>query len=209
MRWLPTSSPERRERRIADGLRRGDEAALVALHDEVGRTVFGYLVHALGDRERAEDVFQQVLTEVWRRGAQYDASRGSLLTWVMTITRSRAVDELRRRVPEPRDVDALLAAESDPGETADALVERWTVAQLLERLPDDEAELLRLRFHDDLSQTEIAERTGLALGTVKTRMVRGLRRLADLAGEELQRPAHAVGVDVVGAGAVAVPEVRS
>lgn len=209
MRWLPTSNPDRRERRIAEGLRRGDEAALVALHDEVGRTVFGYLVHALGDRERAQDVFQQVLTEVWRRGPQYDAARGSLLTWVMTITRSRAVDELRRRVPEPRDVDTLLAAEVDPAESADVLVERWTVAQLLERLPGDEAELLRLRFHDDLSQTEIAERTGLALGTVKTRMVRGLRRLGDYAQEELQGPGERAGTALVGATAVAVPEVRS
>jgi len=208
VRWLPSTNPERRERRIADGLRRGDEAALVALHDEVGRTVFGYLVHALGDRERAQDVFQQVLTEVWRRGAQYDPQRGSLLTWVMTIARSRAVDELRRRVPEPRDVDALLAAEADPAATADTLVERWTVAQLLDRLPQDEAELLRLRFHEDLSQTEIAERTGLALGTIKTRMVRGLRRLADLAEDELRRPAVVLETDLA-AGAVTVPEARS
>lgn len=191
MRWLPSTDPHTRDRRIADGLRRGDEAALVALHDGVGRTVFGFLVHALGERSRAEDVFQQVLTEIWRRGADYDPQRGSLLTWVMMITRSRAIDELRRRVPEPHDVDGLLSSREAPEATADALVEQWTVAQLLERLPSEEAELLRLRFHDDLSQSEIAQRTDLALGTVKTRMVRGLRRLADLADE------HLVGPDVV------------
>lgn len=186
VRWLPTSSPQRRERRIADGLRRGDEQALEALHEAVGRTVFGYLVQTLGDRGRAEDVFQQVLTEVWRRGDQFDAQRGSLLAWVMTITRSRAIDELRRRVPEPTDPQEMpVETVVDRGTDPDVLVERWTVADLLARLPQEEAELLRLRFHADLSQSEIAERTGLPLGTVKTRMVRGLRRLADLADDAL------------------------
>lgn len=185
MRWLPTSNPERRDRRIADGLRRGDERALVALHEAYGRTVFGYLVHAFDDRARAEDVFQQVLTEVWRRGADFDPGRGSLLAWLMTMTRSRAIDELRRRVPEPRDPSMLRTQDVDPAPGQDVLVERWVVAALLERLPDEEARLLRMRFHDDLSQSQIAERTGLALGTVKTRMVRGLTRLRDLAASEL------------------------
>lgn len=188
MRWLPTSSPERRDRRIAEGLRRGDERALTGLHDAYGRTVFGYLVQALGDRGRAEDVFQQVFTEVWRRGDRYDPARASLLTWIMTIARSRAIDELRRRVPEPRDTSVHLAGEPAEEPAADALVERWTVAALLARLPEDEALLLRLRFHEDLSQREIAERTGLALGTIKTRMVRGLERLRDLAEDELGLP---------------------
>jgi RNA polymerase sigma-70 factor (ECF subfamily) len=175
----------RTDRRIARGLRRGDPRALEALHAEYGRTVHGYLRGAVGDAGTAEDVFQRVMTEVWRRGEQYDPARGTVLSWVMTIARSRAIDELRRRRPEP-DADAVarLAAQPAPGEDADALADRWRVAHLLGRLPHEEADLLRLRFFDDLSQTEIADRTGIALGTVKKRMVRGLARLRDLMDDD-------------------------
>src|SRR4051794_22411161 len=91
--------PSRAERRLAAGLGRGDHGALAGVHAQYGPTVFGYLVNTLRDHAAAEDVFQQVLTEVWRRGAEYDRSRASMLTWILTIARSRAIDELRRRRP--------------------------------------------------------------------------------------------------------------
>ena len=170
-----------RERRLAAGLRRGDARALEGLHADYGATVFGYLCNTLGDRGAAEDVFQLVMTEVWRRGTQFDGDRGSLLTWVMLITRSRAVDELRRRRPEPdQDAMAQLAEQPAAGEGPDALADRWRVAHLLGGLPAEERELLRLRFYDELSQAEIAELTGIAIGTVKGRMVRALERLRAL-----------------------------
>jgi RNA polymerase sigma-70 factor (ECF subfamily) len=148
-----------------------------------GRSVLGFLTQMLGDRSTAEDVLQQVLIEVWERGASYDPERAGLLTWVLTIARSRAVDELRRRVPEPIDpaglTNRLEAANSGESET-DQLLEQWRIAGLLARLPREEAHLLRLRFYDGLSQSEIAENTGVALGTVKTKMVNGLCQLRDL-----------------------------
>jgi RNA polymerase sigma-70 factor (ECF subfamily) len=174
------SRPDRAERRMARGLRRGDERALEDLYRAYGPATFGYLQRALGDRAAAEDVQQQVFTEVWRRGPDYDPARSSLLTWVMTITRSRAIDHLRRRVPEPQDpadAERLLGAADDPGH--DELAERWRLAALLARLPAEERALLRLRFQGGFSQSEIAERAGIPLGTVKTRMVRGLDRLRE------------------------------
>jgi RNA polymerase sigma-70 factor (ECF subfamily) len=181
------------ELRLAAGLQAGDPGALAALHATYGRTVFGFLRGALRDRGAAEDVFQVVMTEVWRRGASYDPARAGLLTWIMTIARSRAIDELRRRVPEPDEAAvAGLAATADPAAGADALADRWRVAHLLTLLPPDEAEALRLRFYDELSQTEIAERTGIPLGTVKTRMVRGLERLRDLLEAEDARTDGAI-----------------
>ena len=106
----------------------------------------------------------------------------------MTIARSRAIDELRRRVPEPKDPSEYgplgLAEDADPELSPDALVERWRVAHLLSRLRADEAELLRMRFYDGLSQSAIAQRTGIPLGTVKMRMVGALRRLRDMIDEE-------------------------
>ena len=174
--------------RFARALQRRDSHALGEVHAEYGPTVLGYLVNLLGDRGAAEDVHQQVFLEVWQRAPSYDPGRGSILTWIMTITRSRAVDELRRRVPEPRDPMAspalALAEDSDPERSPDALLERWRVAHLLSRLRAEEADLLRMRFFDGLSQSEIAERTGIPIGTVKMRMVTALERLRDLVEEE-------------------------
>jgi RNA polymerase sigma-70 factor (ECF subfamily) len=162
----------RQDRRAIVALRNHAPEAMALVMEVHGRSVLGFLTQMLGDRSTAEDVLQQVLIEVWERGASYDPERAGLLTWVLTIARSRAVDELRRRVPEPIDpaglTNRLEAANSGESET-DQLLEQW-----------EEAHLLRLRFYDGLSQSEIAENTGVALGTVKTKMVNGLCQLRDL-----------------------------
>ncbi len=174
------------EERLAERLRARDPEALREVHERCGRVAFGFLVRTLNDRAAAEDVQQQVFLEVWRRGESFDLSRGSLLTWVMTIARSRAIDHLRRRVPQPLDPQAAASTlESEPDEDRiDALVEQWRMRGLLERLPTAEAEPLRLRFYGGLSQTEIAAREGIPLGTIKTRMFSGLRRLRAMIEEE-------------------------
>ncbi len=161
---------------------------LESIYADYAPTVLGYLINALGDRGAAEDVHQQVFLEVWQRAPSYDPERASILTWIMTIARSRAIDERRRRVPEPEDPGEHgrlgLAVDDDPERSPDALVERWRVAHLLSRLRPEEGELLRMRFYEGLSQSEIAERTEIPLGTVKMRMVGALRRLRDLIQEE-------------------------
>ncbi|MGE0027135.1 MAG: sigma-70 family RNA polymerase sigma factor [Thermoleophilia bacterium] len=173
--------PARAERRMASRLRRGDPDALAEVHRTYGGMVLGYLRNALGDPAAAEDVHQEVFLEVWRRGPGYDPDRSSLGTWVMLIARSRAIDHLRRRIPEPVDPQAPHVTETeDPAASPDLLVERWAMAVHLARIPEDQARILRMRFHEGLSQTEIAARTGIPLGTVKTYMVRGLRRLREL-----------------------------
>lgn len=176
------AAPSRADRRLAGRLRRQDPEGIRAVHDAHGATVYGFLRRALGDTGEAEDVFQQVMLEVWRRGPDYDPARASLLTWVMTIARSRAIDARRRRRPEPHDPDTLPVEPTDAG--LDDLAERWRLADYLGRLTADEREVLHLRFHVGLSQTEIAERTGIPLGTIKTRMVRGLERLRDMLDAE-------------------------
>lgn len=184
--------PERAELRLAARLRDGDPDALAEIYRQYGATTFGYLVRTLRDRAAAEDVQQQVYTEIWRRAGEYDPERAGLLTWAMTITRSRAIDHLRRRIPEPRDPEVAsrtIEAGQDTAAESDALADRWRMTHYLGRLPEDESTLLRLRFYEELSQTEIAERTGVALGTVKARMVRGLRRLRELIEAEEGVPA--------------------
>jgi RNA polymerase sigma-70 factor (ECF subfamily) len=179
------SRDSREERAIARDLRQGRRSGLDSAYAAYGGSVLGYLQGALGDRGAAEDVCQQVFLEVWRRGKQYDAERGSLFTWVMTIARSRAIDYLRKRVPEPRDTSDPASPQAQLESPAaqrelDELLDRWRVAALLDRIPREEADLMRMRFYEDLSQTEISERTGIALGTVKMRMVKALTRLREL-----------------------------
>ncbi|MBI5106645.1 MAG: hypothetical protein HZB46_16965, partial [Solirubrobacterales bacterium] len=95
--------PSREERRIARRLRDADPRGLEELYALHGRAVFGLLVRLVRDRATAEDLQQQVFTEAWRRGTEYDPRRAGLLTWLLTIARSRAIDHLRRRIPEPHD----------------------------------------------------------------------------------------------------------
>ena len=103
-----------------------------------------------------------------------------MLTWIMTIARSRALDHSRRRVPEPHDPStATTMAESadSRGTDIERAIDDWHFSQLIDSLPEHEAEILRYRFHGELSQSEISERTGVPLGTVKSRMVSALERL--------------------------------
>jgi RNA polymerase sigma-70 factor, ECF subfamily len=180
---LPPRRRRRADRQAARALKDRRPEALALVMQAHGRTILGYLTQLLHDRQSAEDVLQQVLLEVWQRAPSFDPERGGLLTWVLMIAKSRALDELRRRVPEPVDPStaAQRAALTRPSEhDPERMLEQWRIAALLERLPRDEASLLRLRFYDDLTQTEIAARTGISVGTIKTRMVNGLSQLRDL-----------------------------
>ena len=170
--------PSRRGRALILAVQRQQADAIEQVLEVYGGVLRGFLRAALRDPQEVEDVLQQTLADAWRRGPTYDPERSSLATWLVMIARSRVIDHLRRRVPEPHDPGNFVelvdpAAESE----IDALTERWRIAGLLAAIPREESHLLALRFYRGLTQREIAERTGLALGTVKTRMTRGLERL--------------------------------
>lgn len=171
---------------IARGLRQGEEGAISRLYNRYSQTVFAFLLTRMPDRASAEDVLQQVFAELWRRGREYDPDRSGLFTWVMLVARSRATDALRRSHPEPHEPQraADLVDRLGGSEETEELIERWRVAELLQRIPSQEADLLRMRFYEGLSQREIAERTGIALGTVKMRMIQALGRIRSLIDEE-------------------------
>ena len=167
---------------LARRLAGGEEAALSEVYDRYSRPVFGLLLRFLADRAAAEDVQQLVFTEVWQKAGNFDAARGSLLGWIMSIARSRAIDYSRKKVPEPRDPEKtadLVNRNPDPGEI-DRLIDAFQFAQLVESLPEEEADLIRYRFENELSQSEISEKTGIPLGTVKSRMVSAMGRLRTL-----------------------------
>jgi RNA polymerase sigma-70 factor (ECF subfamily) len=141
--------------------------------------VLGYLRRFV-PRDEAEDVLQRVFYEVWRSRERYDPGR-SLEAWVLGIARKRAIDQLRRRHANVVPIDELRDIAGDDGrELAERYARAGEVRAALARLPREQREVLTLAYFGELTQSEIADRLGVPLGTVKARAFRGLRRLADL-----------------------------
>jgi RNA polymerase sigma-70 factor (ECF subfamily) len=163
----------------------GDDAALGALYDRWYPVVHGVVSRLLRQPDDVEDIVEETFWQAWRQASRFDRSRGAVQTWLSTIARSRALDRVRavrRRREEPLEGDdgqvvVQQAAEGDPGLDADASERRRIVVAALSGLPAEQREALELGYFGGLSQTEIAERTGQPLGTVKTRMRLALQKL--------------------------------
>lgn len=157
----------------------GDESALREAWDRFGSLIFTYCVRALGDRERAADCTQETFVSAWRSRHRFDPAKGSLPGWLVGIARYRVLDAHRSsaRVPMPGLTDAVAdAPDPRPGPT-EGLADRLLVAHALEVLSPRARQVVQLAFYSDLSQSEIAARLDLPLGTVKSDMRRALQRL--------------------------------
>jgi RNA polymerase sigma-70 factor (ECF subfamily) len=163
----------------------GDDQALAALYDRWHAVVHGVVSRMLRQPDDVEDVVEDTFWQAWRQASRFDRTRGAVQTWLLTIARSRALDRvraLRRRREEPLEGDdgqpvVQQAAEGDPGSDAEASERHRIVVAALAGLPGEQREALELGYFGGLSQTEIAERTGQPLGTVKTRMRLALQKL--------------------------------
>ena len=161
-------------------------AALSALYDRYSRTVFGVGMKLLGDRSSAEELVQEVFLKVWRSSYTFDSSRGSFSTWLYRVTRNLASDSYRkrtRRVDLVSDKDPFILATRDsspgPQEIVDDSWLSWRISRALEELDAPHREVIELAYYQGLSQREISRRTGVALGTVKTRIRTGMRLLRE------------------------------
>jgi RNA polymerase sigma-70 factor (ECF subfamily) len=171
----------------------GDERALGLLYDRWEHTVRAMAVRMVTDSMEAEDVVEDVFWQAWRQAHRFDPARGGAGTWLLTIARSRALDRLRsmRRSQEETGLDALvetgseqLASSSfDPHEEAERGERSRIVREAMQALPPEQRQSLELAYFEGLSQTEIAERTGLPLGTVKTRMRLAIQKLREQLGD--------------------------
>ncbi len=160
----------------------GDERALGELYDRLGGVAYRLAVRVLRDPALAQDAVQDAFLAVWRTAVAFDPARGKASTWLLTLVHRRAVDVVRRedrRRAEPLD-DAPVAAGDAVDETAEVREERRRVQAALAQLPPDQREALELAYYGGLSQSELAERLGVPLGTVKSRMFTGLSKLRDL-----------------------------
>jgi RNA polymerase sigma factor (sigma-70 family) len=169
---------------------RGDEDALAELYDRVSRIAYGLALRVLRDERHAEDAVQEAFLQVWRSAATFRAERAKASTWILTLVHRRAVDLVRReerRQADPLTEDTELAQASEPTEEAAWLrFERERVQSALRQLPDVQREALELAYYGGFSQSELAERLGVPLGTIKSRMFAGLARLRELLDDSRQ-----------------------
>ncbi len=172
---------------------RDDDVALAELYDRYGRVAYGLALRVVRDPALAEDAVQEAFLTVWRTAGRFTADRAKPSTWILTLAHRRAVDlvrreERRRSAPldavETRD-DAAVATDEEA-----ALRDRRRLVQdALRKLPPDQREALELAYYGGLTQSELAERLSVPLGTIKSRMFAGLSRLRDLLADAGLDPA--------------------
>lgn len=155
-------------------MKSGDQGALAELYDRYSSVVYAVALRVLGDTGAAEDVLQDVFLQLWRNPSAFDAARGSLGAWLAVITRNRAIDSLRRRKPETDIEDVVVSVAPDLASEADRSRAAQKVRGVLGGMPEAQRTALEMAYFEGLSHTEIAEKTGEPLGTIKTRIRSGL-----------------------------------
>jgi RNA polymerase sigma-70 factor (ECF subfamily) len=174
------------ELQLVERLRAQDQTALDTLYERYSKIVYAIALRIIGQAADAEDVVVDSFWQVWQQAAAYDASRGQLRTWIVTIARSRALDRLRvlRRSPlaDAEEVDVAgreVAADDDPEQSAWLSQQSSIVRAALASLPREQRQALELAYYHGLSQSEVAERLGEPLGTIKTRIRLGMMKLRE------------------------------
>jgi len=167
---------------------REDEEALAQLYDRYSRVAYGLALRIVRDQALAEDAVQEAFVTLWLSAGSFRAEKAKPSTWILTLVHRRAVDVVRRE--ERRRAAPLVDGMEEPDERAlpaDEEIElndrRRLVQEALRQLPDDQREALELAYYGGLTQSELAERLSVPLGTIKSRMFTGLRRLRDLLAE--------------------------
>ena len=170
----------------------GDEQALRLLHRRFGGLLVALAQRVLSSREDAEDVVQEVFLQAWSQADRYDRGRSSVSTWLVMITRSRSIDRLRSRGVGERVTDTMVEQNMIPtyasaeGDWAVLNHERQkSLRRVLADLPQEQREVLEMAYFRGWTQREIAEQTGIALGTVKTRTLLAMRKLKTALQDEI------------------------
>ena len=168
--------------RLLESVRAGDKVAFAELYDVLAPQVLGLTTHILRDRAQAEEVTQEVFVEVWQSAHTFDPHRGSTKSWVLRLAKSRAIDRLRSwRSSQARDTDDFnsqlttwVAAAEDE---AQQRLESEELQELIDSIGEPHRSALMLAYFGELTHQEIADATGVALGTAKTRVRDGLQKL--------------------------------
>ncbi len=168
---------------MIEQIAQGDSAALAAFYDQNARLVFSVALRITGDQETAEEVAQDVFYDVWRYAKGFDPAAGSGRTWLLSITRHRAIDTIRSRRYRARanemsmDFEQRAGAEHEPHQQVQDLLTHELIHSALAKLPCNQRQALELAYYRGLSITRIAAQLGMPLGTIKTRLRLGLGKL--------------------------------
>jgi RNA polymerase sigma-70 factor (ECF subfamily) len=166
---------------VRDRVVAGDDVALREVYDQYASFVYGIAVRVIGDRRAAEDVSQDVFVHFWERPAAFDPTRGSLRTWLGTLTHRRAVDHVRREEARRRRAEreaARAVSAPDVEEMATALLTAERVRAALDVLPDEQRQAVHLAYFGGQTYRQVAETLGIPEGTAKSRLRLALRRIA-------------------------------
>ena len=173
-----------------------DKVALEAIFDRYGDLVYTTALRVLRDAQLAEDVSQEIFGRLWRKPGSYVAERGRFLTWLISVTRNRAVDEVRSRgrrqrhetaSPEAQERELPAGSANDPALNAQLAEEARTIRAALSGLPGEQREVIELAYFGGLTQQEISQRLDQPLGTVKTRIRLGMQKLRAALGPVMRR----------------------
>jgi len=184
-----TAAPEHTQHSDAELIRaiaRGDERAFARLYDLHSPILLGLLIRILKDRAEAEDTLQEVFLQIWQRASDFDETRGRPFTWIVTITRSRAIDRLRSQKSRARVAletalsEMVVSPRRDAADDAIQSEHNEAIHRALAELPEEQRRALLLAYFEGLSQSEIAARLDEPLGTIKTRARSGLSKLRQL-----------------------------
>ena len=170
------------EAEVRDRVVAGDDQALREVYDQYASFVYGIAVRVIGDARAAEDVSQDVFVSFWERPGAFDPARGSLRTWLGTLTHRRAVDHVRREEARRRRAEreaGRAVAAPDVEEMATALVAAERVRAALDVLPEEQRLAVQLAYFGGRTYRQVAETLGIPEGTAKSRMRLALRRIAD------------------------------
>lgn len=165
----------------------GDRSALQHVYELTSAKLFGICLRICGDREAAEDVLQDVYVKVWRRAASFDAQRASPISWLAIIARNAAVDWRRTQSHHSSADERAMALIPDDGPLADAILEqteaRDQLLACLDGLEADQSSAIRHTFLGGLTYSELADRLRIPLGTIKSRIRRGMQGLKECLGD--------------------------
>lgn len=174
---VPARSDAADDLRLVARIRAGDQSAMSELYDRYARVVYAVALRVLQDASAAEDVLQDIFLQLWRKPDAFDASRGSLGAWLAVICRHRAIDRLRKRRPEVDIEDCVIAGGPDLSDEAERGLMVEKVRAVLAEMNPGQRNALELAYFQGLTHTEIAQKTGEPLGTIKTRIRSALQLL--------------------------------
>jgi len=160
---------------LVSAIRSGDQAAISQLYDRYSGIVYSVALRVVGDTGAAEDILQEVFIKLWRNPEIFDSSRGSLAGWLAVMARNRAIDTVRKKRPETEITDAVAAP--DMSIQAERGIVLGKIRAALGAMPVPQRTALEMSFFEGLTHSEIADKTGEPLGTIKTRIRAGLLAL--------------------------------